>query len=153
MRDLKQLQSGISLLEVLLSIAIVAAIAAFTCRFIQVTLVNTSITETVTRVNKLVKSSYDWLQQQRVEDFLGNPDGSGESGITASKLVSSGLAQPRDLKTAWGNISITAAPQDPRRIAMTLDHLPSGICHNLERRIPQATSNAHCQGQQLTWIF
>ncbi|MCB1828573.1 MAG: prepilin-type N-terminal cleavage/methylation domain-containing protein, partial [Coxiellaceae bacterium] len=72
-------EKGISLLEMLLVLAIGAAIIMAAVRYFTITNRNARVTQAISQIKMLTKASYEWLSEQKQQDFS-----SVNGGVTVS---------------------------------------------------------------------
>lgn len=127
-------EKGISLLEMLLVLAIGAAIIMAAVRYFTITNRNARVTQAISQIKMLTKASYEWLSEQKQQDFS-----SVNGGVTVSlqQLIDANLIKDTEhnKKDPWGGDISIAAGSDPSRVRITLSHLPQKACKNLARRL------------------
>lgn len=124
---------GISLLESILALTIIASISMMAVRYYMVTIRDTRVNHAITLIKKLTKSSYTWLQNQHQADFTGQTD---NDKISLQKLITDQLAnQKTDSINPWGGtVSLTPAT-DATYVKITLNNIPQPACKNLTQQL------------------
>ena len=124
---------GISLLESILALTIVASITMMAVRYYMVTIRDTRVNHAITQIKNLTKNSYTWLQSQHQANFSGQ---TGAGNISLQKLITDQLANQKiDAINPWGG-SIEVAPgSDPTYVQITLNNIPQPACKNLNRQL------------------
>lgn len=128
-------QLGISLLEVLLVLVIVASILLMAVRYFSVSVRNTRVATSVRQIQFLTRASYEWLQTQKQENFSDDPNG---TTISLQKLIDAGLVTPDDkgeYLDSWGGNIIVAPGKDARFVKITFENLPGHACAQLRRQL------------------
>ena len=126
--------SGISLLECLLAITLIAAISTMAVRYYIITLRSTHVSQAIAQVNRLTSASYEWLRLQNQANFSDEDTG---QDISIQALLQAELIQPNtDTIDPWGG-AITLSPgiTDPSYVAITLAQLPKPDCLNLQQQL------------------
>lgn len=125
---------GISLLECLLAITLIASITMLAVRYYIITLRNTHVSQAIAQVNRLTSASYEWLRIQNQSDFSGEDTG---TSITIQLLLDAELIKPNtDTIDPWGGaITITPGITDPSYVAITLSNIPQQDCLNLTQQL------------------
>lgn len=140
-------QLGMSMLEMLLVIAIGAAIITISIRYYNVTERNLSITQATNQIHMLTKASYDWLSAQHQASFCD-----GEC-ISLNKLTESGLIPNNKhyTETPWGT-NIIIGPANNNSYVEISFALPKEDCDNLQQRLRgiNEISNACSSGGKTT---
>ncbi len=154
-------QSGISLLEVLLSLSIIAIILIMATRYFFVASNNDKMNTTVSQVGALIAAAHIWkgansnysvdgtsinLNELSDAGQLTNFPGFNKSGSGSSATVA--------LSTMWGG---TISIQPKNNLAEIIIDLPNpGSCHAILRAYPKDESgniNAACADSTFTYIF
>jgi type II secretory pathway pseudopilin PulG len=126
--------NGISLLECLLSIAIIASISMMAVRYYIVTTRDTRVSHAISQVKRITNASYEWLSIQRQSDF-SNADG-GQT-ITIAQLVQDDLLKDEnDTISPWGGqIEVAPGDDDAKYVKITLTEIPQPACRNLTQQL------------------
>lgn len=125
---------GISLVEILLVIAIGAAVIMAAVRYFGLTSRNVRVAHAIQQIQTITKASYEWLQGQKQDDFSS---ANGGVAISMQQLINAGLIKDTasNTKDPWAG-SITIEPgSDPSRIKISLANVPKKACKNLARRL------------------
>lgn len=85
---------GITLLEVMLSLVVIAVIVALSIRYFGVSENQAKVSTAATNVKTLVQASQDWLSEQKAADF---------TNITNAALLNAGLVTNADLTNPWNS--------------------------------------------------
>ncbi len=125
---------GISLLEMLLVLAIGAAIIMMAVRYFSVTRRDLTVTHAIRQIQTLTKASYEWLQAQKQANFSNN---NGGEKIDLKDLITAELIEntDRDTKDPWNKTIIIAPGNNPNNVKITLPNVPKKSCKNLARRL------------------
>lgn len=133
---MKNPQQGLSLLEILCSLAIIAILATIVANFYATqnkTLLQVS--KAAEQIQQLGNVSYEWQTAQSKLDF---------NGISISALQDAGLL-PTDnysQQGPWGGlISLSADSSYPQYILITLENIPPEACSNLRDRLREIAHN------------
>ena len=148
---------GISLLEVMLSLSIIAIILTMATRYFFVASNNDKINTTVSQIGGLIGAAHSWKGA-----------GTNFSGLSIAELADAGQltnfpgfnnsAESPALSTMWGgHINISTNAQEGAGLAMITVPLPAhSICHAINRAYPtDNTGNitATCQDTKFTYTF
>jgi type II secretory pathway pseudopilin PulG len=134
---------GISLIEILFSLAIICVILTIIFNYYTQNKRSLNVTKATTQIQKLVNLSYEWQAAQTQTDF---------TGISVAALQTAGLLSTIDHFSQidpWGG-DITVAPyqNDPHYVQILLTKIPNDDCINLRNRMVndahQQTSSADC---------
>lgn len=145
---MKRNLSAISLLECLLSIAIIASISLMAVRYYMVTTRDMRVSNAISQVKRITNASYEWLQIQKQANFS---DSSGGIMISLNALIDDQLLNPNhDTLDPWGG-TITVAPStDTSFVKITLNKLPPLACKNITqqlRYINKDKTENNCDGK------
>ncbi len=137
-------QAGVSLLELLLVISIMASILLLTTRYFALSRLQTKVAQSVSQIQTLSDASYRWLgaQKQLLFDGSGTPGGVAVSLVELqnAQLVNPGI---NDTQDAWGgSITVRADSEDAHYIQIILPNAPVKACNSLKQRL---ASSAHTQ--------
>ena len=124
---------GLTLLETLCVLAIAGAIIMVAVRYFSVTDRNLQVTHAIKQIQNLTKTSYEWLDAQKQEDFGAN----GGTEISLQALIDAELIDnaDADTKDPWGKTIIVTPGTDPNRVKITMPNVPQSACKNLARRL------------------
>lgn len=127
-------QTGISLLEVLLAVAIGATIITMSVRYFTVTQRNSHVLQAMQQIKLIAHSSYAWLSEQKQPNFSDSPSG---TNISRDLLVEAKLLPENTQYNPWGgDITLAPSTRDPSYITITMSGLPNGFaCQNLKHRL------------------
>ena len=142
---MKNKQSGISLLEVLLSLVIIATITTMSVRYFTVTNRSMRVSTSIKEIKHLTNLSYEWLQAQRQADFSGNPNG---TAISMQVLADTKLIEnlEHEKYNPWGG-DITIEPgSNPSYVKITLTQIPQKDCRSIVRQLKNSNhlTNTPC---------
>lgn len=148
------LQRGLSLLEVLLSISIIAILIVMSVRLFSIAMLNTRVAESISQLKRLTRASYQWLETQSQQDFS---NANGGTKITVNKLTSANLISAQDGTTPWGGtVTIKPNPNDKTQVRIIFANVPAHACKNLGREMENvaisATTPAQCNAAENTFI-
>lgn len=134
--SLMKKQAGISLLELVLAIAIVATMIIAATRFYQTTKQNAEAQNSLTMVHEIVDASYKWYESH--PNF---------STISFTELVKAGLLPTsyNDDKrfNPWGGHITIGAGSSYDKLLLTFTEVPADPCKKLEQQLQQY--NAVCK--------
>lgn len=139
-------QKGISLLEILFSLTVIAVIFAIVANYFYTQNKNyLTVGKAATQIQQLADMSYEWQTAQGQNNF---------EGISQSALQQAGLLTVNDQYSQinpWGGqIIIAADNNDSRYVLITLSSVPTDACNNLRSRLNSIahtqSSNADCTG-------
>lgn len=126
-------QEGISLIEMLLVIALGALIITASVHYFGLSGRNIRVNQAMQQVKALTEASYEWLEEQKQDDFS---DQHGGSAISLSELVDAGLISDAKMQNdPWGGNIRLEPGSDPSRVKITLSGIPKQDCKNLSRRL------------------
>lgn len=102
--------NGVTLLELLLVLAVIAAAMFMTVRYFVIARTNYKVVQTIDRINTLVDASYKWVEGQ--PNFCGSPTSGCASpspnAISLQRLNDAGLISSGDMIDPWnGKTDIT----------------------------------------------
>lgn len=130
---MKKYYAGISLLESLLAIIIIASISMMAVRYYLITIQNNRINQAINQISRLTKASYEWLQVQHQADFSGTPSG---TAISLDELLNDQLiTNQTDTTDPWGGKISLSPGSDPSYIAISLENLPQKACKNISQQL------------------
>lgn len=134
-----QSQKGLSVLEVLFSLAIMSVIFAIVINYYyKQNKFYVEVSKAATQIQQLASLSYEWQTAQSQTDF---------SGISLTTLQNAGLLPEKDKYSQidpWGGmIDISKDDDDSKYVKITLAKVPKEQCANLMNRMAQT---AHRQG-------
>jgi len=137
---MKKWINGISLLECLLSLAIIASITAMTVRYYVITTRDSRVSHAISQIKRITSASYEWLSLQRQADF-SNADG-GQT-ITKEQLVNDQLLpNSNDTMNPWGGaIQVSSGTDDAKYVKITLNNIPQLACRNLTQQLKYINKN------------
>jgi len=128
-------QKGISLLEVLLSIAVGAFIIVMVLRLYSTVHNDMKVNKFLTNVNNIVNASYQWYEGQS----------QGFTHISGDVLQSAGYIDAVTLDNPWG-ASITIAPSTPTGESVLIAAtVPLKECTLIAEHLANAASNKTTQ--------
>lgn len=120
---------GVTLMELMLALVVIVVLMFMAVRYYSVARENVKVAETVHRINLAVDASYKWLEGQNQKDF---------TGITAQKLVDTGLLSEQDTVNPWGGrfdkIVINGFPGAEQYVAIGYYGLPKTVCQSLKQK-------------------
>ncbi len=136
---LMQKQRGIGLLELMLSLLVIAALIFLVTRYFTTTSESLKVSQGEEIVNTLTKASYHFLE--------GQPD---FKNISLSQLTQLGLIPNTFLlanANPWhGSIDIKPS-SDNSKVVIILNGLPITSCNNLVEKLQQQGTDLQCSGQ------
>lgn len=127
---------GIGLLELMLSLLIIAVIIFTATRYFEVTNENLRVAQAENMINNIVDASYKWVQ--------GQPN---FSGISMDVLIKQTQLLPSNYYfTPWKNgiFSVVVSSQDPQKILIQAWNIPVRSCNNLAEKMKQYAADANC---------
>jgi|GEM_PF-2708747 len=135
---MKNLQKGLSLIEVLFSLAITGVILTIIVNYYySQNKVYLNVSKAATQIQHLANVSYEWQAAQNQTDF---------TGISISTLQKAGLLSALDNYSQidpWGGvISLSVDSSNASYVLITLPQIPQDACNNLRSRM---ASTAHSQ--------
>ena len=131
---MKTKQIGISLLEVLLSLVIIATITTMAIRYFTVTNRSMRVSTSIKEIAHLTNLSYEWLQAQRQNDFSGKPTGTSISmQVLADTRLIGNLE--REKYNPWGGTISIEPGANPSYVKITLTHIPQKDCRAIVRQL------------------
>ncbi len=132
-------QRGLSLLEVIFSLAIISVILAIVANYyLTQNKLYLAVGKAATQIQQLANVSYEWQTAQAQADF---------QGISMESLQAAGLLSKGDLYSQidpWGGAITITADNDPRYVAITLDKIPKAACANLLGHMQNTAHNQSC---------
>lgn len=130
---MKRTLTAISLLECLLSLAVIASISLMAVRYYIVTTRDMRVSNAISQIKKITNASYEWLQTQKQANFSGTDGG---TAISLNALISDQLLDPRhDTFSPWGGTISVGPSADPSYVRITLTNLPPLACKNLTQQL------------------
>lgn len=100
---------AISLVELLLVLAVIAAITLMSLKLYVNARTNAKVAQIVAQINKLTEASYRWLDMQNQENFCGTKPvpkiDECNNPVNRTKLIQAGLARDSDFRSPW-NFSV-----------------------------------------------
>lgn len=143
---LKRNNTGIGLLELMLSLAIIAVILILATRYYQITRSSQAINEASSMVLAVYTAGSSWLDSH---DHFDNKD-------MIEEFVDNALL-PADFKNGavnpWGGaIQATGSADNPIQLTVTLDSVPQADCKNLAAKISEKITalSAGCGNEDIT---
>lgn len=125
---MKNKQLGVTLMELLLALVVIAVIMFMAIRYYTIAREGAKVSEAVTNVNAAVNASYEWMQGVNQADF---------TGISTTELINKGLLVAQDIKNPWDSsqaMTITPYPNQTNYVAITYTGIPQTACENLKQR-------------------
>lgn len=135
-------QLGISLLEIVLALVIIASIVTLSVRYFTVTSRQLKVTHAEKQIREVTKASYEWLQAQMQQNFSSNPDG---TTINMEQLINAGLITSNDqddhvyLLNPWGGRVLVTPGADPSYVRITMTNVPEKDCRSLRQQLITVT--------------
>lgn len=153
MRIRKKPQWGISLLEVLLSISIIAIILMMATRYYFVASNNDKVNTTVSQVGALIAATHNWKGTDPTYKGLDEI-----SLAEAGQLTNFPGYKNGELKTMWGDDIKVAdnASENSRRVSITVNIPNDDICNSLQKVYPSDSSGnieSSCANKKFIYIF
>ncbi len=132
--------TGISLLEVLLSLTIIASITTMAVRYFTVSTLEMRVSHAILQLKQLTDASYEWLQLQKQNNFSSTPSG---TSISMEALLKNQLTQATiDTINPWGG-NITVEPgDDTSYVKITLENIPQKACLNINQQLKSINHSA-----------
>lgn len=128
MKNQMKKQFGISLLEVMLSLSIIAIILVMATRYFAITMQSEKTNEAVKILQTVVKASDDWYYTYKTyQKSANNPD------ISIAALINLGMVPKNYVETTanpWGG-AIEISPRDANHVSIQLTEISSPACQNL----------------------
>ncbi len=125
-------QQGISLLEVLLTLTIMALITMMSVRYFNQAIVSREVEQAVLQIQQLTQVSYEWLEAQKQADFSSQ---NGGQMISLQTLETAGFLNNRLMQDPWGGAVQIEAGADPSYVHIVLTQVPQKACRNLNRQL------------------
>lgn len=135
MSTIPRRQHGISLLEMLLVISIVATVLVGTTRYLFSTALTLSVNQTIDQLQQGVGASYAWLRAAHQADFQGPDKETGTTAISIDKLKQAGLVATAAGQNYWGGAVHILPAQNPNQVEIELDQIPDAACLQLAGRM------------------
>ena len=139
---------GITLLETMLTIAIVAVVTLASVHFYWQSKQESAVLQATSQVQRLVRASEQWKTAQRLPDF------SGLSDNLVSDLVNAKLVDADDDSDPWGG-AVSVTGNDDGKVIVRLSSVPTNSCQLLISRFKTAAtaSDFSCYGkaESETW--
>ena|SRR3990167_9503787 len=133
---------GITLLEVVLVLAVVASILLLTVRYFMMTSSHENVNRAMTQIQTLTKASYEWLQIQRQADFASG------NAIDITQLQQAGLISAVDRVDPWGGNIVISPADDANYVRINMADVPQKACKNLRQRMNAiAHAQSACAGE------
>jgi prepilin-type N-terminal cleavage/methylation domain-containing protein len=115
---------GLSLLELMLVLVIIAVVLIMATRYFQQASESSQVSETTTKIKKIINASYEWSKGNNTFD-----------GLTAQSLIDLGLLTENDIKGPWGEtIEVaggSASKSTDDQIQISLFNVPKTSCITL----------------------
>lgn len=138
---MNQSSSGLSLLEVIFSLTIIAVILAVVVHYFYDNQLNLQVSKAATQIQQLASVSYEWQTAQSQKDF---------SGISIDALQAAGLLEKNSDYTGldpWGGHFVVSADADnPHYVQIALPSIPESACNNLREKMKNL---AHAQASDI----
>ncbi len=143
-----QKQNGNSLLEILLVVAVASILIVLAVRYFTTTNSNVQVVQAISKIDRVVRASYRWLEIERKESFQGG------DVISMQALVKAGLLDNNDKINPWGGNIIIKPGADPKHIKVSLENVSLPACNNLYQRLKGVASKQYaCSGDAYTGEF
>src|SRR3990167_3395268 len=158
MRPLNK-ESGLTLIEIILVIAVSVGIIITATRYYISTRLNANVESAIAQTKETVQLSYEWLNQQPQANFAGN--GPTQTTISNQQLINSNFVTQKQLQCPWPNSNLTVSPdpQDASHLRIAYANIPTSACLNLTHRLEnvvynqQQSSPTACQQHQYYGVF
>jgi prepilin-type N-terminal cleavage/methylation domain-containing protein len=119
-------QSGNSLLEILLVLAVSGVLVTLALRYFTVVDLNMRVARAISQIDMVSRASYEWLEYQRAPNF---------SAISTQSLLEAHLIAEEDLKSPWGGEIQVLAGDDPSHVKIKLSGISAYGCQDLTRHL------------------
>jgi prepilin-type N-terminal cleavage/methylation domain-containing protein len=119
---------GISLLEVLLSLSIIAIVLVTATRYFQLTSFSEKLNDSTSQIQAIRAASVRWLLSH--DDF---------SQISIDNLINRGLVPKNFNFNSWGG-PVAVEPAPDNKIKISLYQIPVKACKNLASRFSQIST-------------
>ena len=131
------LSDGLTLLETLFSLAIIAVIVMIVANYYySQNKLYMETSKAATQIQQLANLSYEWQAAQSQSDF---------SGISLSALKTAGLLTDSFAQTnPWNGAIDVEASTDSRYVAIILYRVPDNACINLRTRMMNTAHTQSC---------
>jgi hypothetical protein len=129
---MKRKNAGISILEILLALVLIATITTMAIRYFTVTNRSMHVSNAIKQIKHLTHISYEWLQQQNQVDF-----NSASNPINLKKLTDAQLIQddPSEQYNPWGGNIRVSPGSIPSYVSISFDNVPPDACRMLVRQL------------------
>lgn len=148
------MDKGISLLEVLLSLAIIGIILILVTRYYNSTRTSQMTNETIGIIQNLTAAADNW--------YWTNKSFTAPTPISLTQLQQMGLVPEKQSKSPWGG-DINIEPdngRDPNHVSILIPNVPyqvgppaQGACLNLQEILTRQNLKATCSATGLTITY
>src|SRR3989344_2445070 len=130
-------QTCVSLLELMLSLAIIALIFGMTFRYFSVSSLNGKVSRALSQIHLLTEASYTWLKAQNQPNFSEDTQINDSQTISMQALIDADLIPSNNNITQdpWSGVIEVSPGSNPQYVKITLPHLPIKACNNLSTRL------------------
>lgn len=130
----KQFNKGISLIELMLALAIIAILLVMATRYYVVARSEQQLNSGVEMVQAVQAASQKWLVEHN--DY---------AGISLSELINYNLLPSKYTSNPWGGVINVDAANNNANVKITFENIPASACGNLVQRInPTAAIPLSC---------
>lgn len=141
-------QRGVSLLEILLVLGIIASILLMTTWYFSETGFEMRVMQSIQEMQSITQAAYRWQSFQKQTDF---------SGVSLQALIDDGLVVNQS-HTPWGGAITVSADEDaPEHVRITLSNIPSGACkmlrHKMTDIVTEQASDEDCATHTYYGVF
>jgi prepilin-type N-terminal cleavage/methylation domain-containing protein len=119
-------QSGNSLLEILLVLAVSGVLVTLALRYFTVVDLNMRVARAISQIDMVSRASYEWLEYQRAANF---------AEISTQSLLDAHLIAEEDLKSPWGGEIQVLAGDDLSHVKIKLSGISAYGCQDLTRHL------------------
>jgi competence protein ComGC len=124
-----QKQNGNSLLEILLVVAVASILIVLAVRYFTTTSSNLQVVQSVGKIDRVARASYEWLEIERRASF------EGDEVVSMQVLVKAGLLRNQDEINPWGGNIKVAPGTDVKHVKISFENISTMTCHNLYQRL------------------
>ncbi len=134
-------QAGIGLLELMLSLAIIAVLLIMATRYYQAARLSQQVNDAISLTSAIAGASQNWVLGQ------GNFTGISFAALKKQGLIPAGIADNAANATPWHTALDLASTTDGSKIVITLNQIPQEACYSLETKLQgqiQDTTGTDC---------
>lgn len=125
---------GAGLVELLISLVVIAAIILMSVRYYQQASLANQVTATSGQIKRITEASFEFLQS--CYDFTKCPPDQ-KTSISMTVLINQNLLTSQDQNSIWGGTITLSSGPSTQQIKITIPNVPTKACNSLNDALRQ----------------